>query len=201
MFRTIADLFTQTWQHPTNRPTIQYIYVIVSTEEYDRMYRAYRAGVESVGNFLSQGLNEGNEQFRWHGTTRECRVGDPGNPSLCASTSCPMCSIIRYSFDIERFGPRWGRFGKGIYTSAVSSKSNDYQKTLQATDWSSLLLNNVVIGNGYHIQSNSDTLLQPPSGYDSISGLPGQALNYEETVVYRNDAIRPAYLVIYLTPQ
>ncbi|KAG8809437.1 hypothetical protein FRC19_005218 [Serendipita sp. 401] len=201
MFRTIADLFTQTWQHPTSRPTIQYIYVIVSTEEYDRMYRAYRAGVESVGNFLSQGLNEGNEQFRWHGTTRECRVGDPGNPSLCTSTSCSMCSIIRYSFDIERFGPRWGRFGKGIYTSAVSSKSNDYQKTLQATDWSSLLLNNVVIGNGYHIQSNSDTLLQPPSEYDSISGLPGQALNYEETVVYRNDAIRPAYLVIYLTPQ
>lgn len=28
-------------------------------------------------------------------------------------------------------------------------------------------------------------------------GLPGVDLNYEETVVYRNDAIRPAYLVVY----
>jgi hypothetical protein len=31
-------------------------------------------------------------------------------------------------------------------------------------------------------------------------GLPGVDLNYEETVVYRNDAIRPAYLVVYGPP-
>jgi hypothetical protein len=28
-------------------------------------------------------------------------------------------------------------------------------------------------------------------------GEPGGDLNYEETVVYRNDAIRPAYVIVY----
>lgn len=30
-----------------------------------------------------------------------------------------------------------------------------------------------------------------------VVGVPGADLNYGETVVYSNDAIRPAYLVIY----
>lgn len=201
MFRTVSDLFRANWTHPTAVPTLQYIFVIVSTEEYDRMYRAYREGVDSVGKFQAQGLKEGNEQYRWHGTSRECKVGDPGHPNLCTSASCSLCSIIRYSFDIDRFGPRWGRFGKGIYTSGTSSKSNDYQKNLQPSQWSALLLNNVVVGRGYQLYDNSDKLIQPPPGYDSVLGVPGRALNYDETVVYRNDAIRPAYLVLYLTPQ
>jgi hypothetical protein len=55
----------------------------------------------------------------------------------------------------------------------------------------------------------------PPAGYHSVRlnvnpvhenlfdvrsqviGEPGSELNYEETVVYHNDAIRPAYLIIY----
>ena len=28
-------------------------------------------------------------------------------------------------------------------------------------------------------------------------GVPGEDLNYEETVVYNNDAIRPAFLIVY----
>jgi hypothetical protein len=30
-----------------------------------------------------------------------------------------------------------------------------------------------------------------------VLGKPGQDLKYEENVVYRNDAIRPAYVVVY----
>jgi hypothetical protein len=30
-----------------------------------------------------------------------------------------------------------------------------------------------------------------------ILGVPGEDLNYEETVVYNNDAIRPAFLIVY----
>ena len=33
-----------------------------------------------------------------------------------------------------------------------------------------------------------------------VFGEPGGDLNYEETVVYNNDAIRPAYLVVYGQP-
>jgi len=30
-----------------------------------------------------------------------------------------------------------------------------------------------------------------------VLGVPGEDLNYEETVVYNNDAIRPAFLIVY----
>ena len=61
------------------------------------------------------------------------------------------------------------RFGKGIYTSGTSSKSNDYQTNLRLSQWSALLLNNVVVGRGYQLYDNSDKLLQPPPGFDSVS--------------------------------
>jgi hypothetical protein len=65
------------------------------------------------------------------------------------------------------------------------------------------------------LQTDTTNLKEPPSGYHSvrvcdarggiqgptfflqITGEPGVNLNYEETVVYDNDAIRPAYLIVY----
>jgi len=60
-----------------------------------------------------------------------------------------------------------------------------------------LVLNRVVVGKMFRTKLNSKHLTQPPPGYDSVVGEPGVHLNYEETVVYTNDAIRPAYLVVY----
>jgi len=62
-----------------------------------------------------------------------------------------------------------------------------------------MLLNRVVIGKPLKRQQNSKDITEPPSGYHSVLGEPGQDLNYEENVVYRNDAIRPAYVVVYGT--
>ncbi|KAE9399606.1 hypothetical protein BT96DRAFT_1019390 [Gymnopus androsaceus JB14] len=59
-----------------------------------------------------------------------------------------------------------------------------------------LLLNRVVVGRPHNRRHNATYVNQPPAGYHSAR-LPGVDLNYEETVVYRNDAIRPAYLVVY----
>ncbi|KIM24650.1 hypothetical protein M408DRAFT_229784 [Serendipita vermifera MAFF 305830] len=160
----------------------------------------HREGVESQRNFLAQNMTEGNEQYRWHGTTRECNVGDPGRGVLCESTSCPMCCIIRSSFDIDKFGRHWGRFGKGISTSATSSKSHDYSKNLSHSPWTALLLNSVVVGSPYNTYESIPGTLRPPDGYDSIIGQPGTVINYDETVLYRNDAILPLYLVLYRTP-
>ena len=33
--------------------------------------------------------------------------------------------------------------------------------------------------------------------FSKVIGEPGMDLNYEETVVYDNDAIRPAFLIVY----
>lgn len=76
-----------------------------------------------------------------------------------------------------------------------------------------LLVTRVVVGNPHRLQENATSLVEPPSGYHSVCmtvdslwmaltisqiiGEPGIDLNYEETVVYDNDAIRPAFLVVY----
>lgn len=179
--------------------TPQRIFVIVSTEENDTIYKAYKEGVESQRRFLAQGMTEGNEQYRWYGATRECNVGDPDQGHLCTSASCATCYIIRHSYDVDKFAPCWGRFGKGISSSATSSKSHDYSTNLSHSPWTALFLNSVVIGNPYNTYEFIPGITHPPDGYDSIIGHPGTIINWDETVVYRNDAIQPLYLVFYRT--
>jgi len=70
----------------------------------------YREGVEIKCNFVTEGITAGNQQLLWHGTARECKVGDPGNETPCTSASCSLCNIIRFSFDTNRFGSKSGRW-------------------------------------------------------------------------------------------
>jgi len=62
-----------------------------------------------------------------------------------------------------------------------------------------VLLNRVVIGKPFIKLHNAKHMTEPPFGYHSVFGKPGKDLNYEETIVYRNDAIRPAYVLVYGT--
>ena len=76
----------------------------------------------------------------------------------------------------------------------------------------------MVVGKGYKMTVDDTTLTKPPTGYDSVSFVPGSSfgvvltrsqvigevgsrLNYDELVVYDNDAIRPSYLVMYDIPE
>ncbi|KIM28480.1 hypothetical protein M408DRAFT_69587 [Serendipita vermifera MAFF 305830] len=206
MARKIEGWFQSGWKHTTTKPTLQYIYAIFSTEHNDRMYSAYQDGVENQRQFAKKSMTRGNEQYRWHGSSRACQLGEHGQTTFCKIQTCGTCGIIKSNFDVHKF-KRWGRFGKGIYSSQTTSKSHQYTNNLQdpKSPWSALLLNSVVVGNTYPTKQNLDSLLEPPDGFDSVYGQPGTQsgshLNYDETVVYRNDAIRPTYLVLYLTPQ
>ena len=79
-----------------------------------------------------------------------------------------------------------------------------------------MLLNKVVVGKGYKILHDNPTMTAPPAGYDSVSRTPplfdhskanhgvhqvlaevGGSLNYDELIVYVNDAVRPSYVVMY----
>ncbi|KAG9044859.1 hypothetical protein FS842_001374 [Serendipita sp. 407] len=201
-------LFAKSWSHGTPVPAVEKIYAIISPEEQTRPYRQYRAHIELKCNFMSnRKLRQGNEQTRWHGTLCVCSlttVNSTGVP--CTSQSCPLCNIIRVSYDISYAGVKWGRYGKGIYSTCTSSKANDYSKNAIASPWKAVLLNDVVIGKGIIMSTDSPGLTGPPSGYDSVLGVPRKrlrrggapvGLNYDETVVYQNEAIKPAYLVIY----
>ncbi len=68
----------------------------------------YSSLIESQRNFTAMGQIAGNERRRWHGTPRECTLGDGANVKLCISPTCSLCGIIRSSFDMAFFGRKTG---------------------------------------------------------------------------------------------
>jgi len=201
-FKSVASQFQQKWMHNTQCPKIRAIYKIVVTRANVAKYEQYLDRVEAKGNFASQNKPRGNERRRWHGTTRKCKIGDKGVTKLCSNPSCSLCCIMKTSFDISFFAKKtnFGRFGAGIYTSSTSSKSDSYSRNNCTSNWKAILLNKVVVGRGYKMMVDNTTLTEPPAGYDSVLAEVGVNLNYDELVVYNNDAIRPSYLVMYDTP-
>ncbi|KAJ7592669.1 hypothetical protein C8J56DRAFT_1127072 [Mycena floridula] len=199
-FKSVADQFKASWRHSGSTcPPVRRIYKVLATPASLSAYNAYRAAVEGRGHFVASGRSAGNENRRWHGTRRECFVGDKGQTQFCASPSCSLCCILRTSFDLSMWGKKtgWGRFGKGLYTSSTSSKSNDYSHNECKSPFKAILLNKVVVGKGLKLKHDDTSLTQPPGGYDSVLAEKGGSLNYDELVVYTNDAIRPSYLIIY----
>ncbi|KAJ7846147.1 hypothetical protein B0H13DRAFT_2255474 [Mycena leptocephala] len=201
-FKSVTDQFKASWRHTGKVcPPVRRVYKIVSTQAALAGYKAYQTTVENTGHFVASGRSAGNENRRWHGTRRECTLGDKGQAQFCSSTTCSLCCIIKSSFDISLWGKRRGgagaTFGKGIYTSSTSSKSNDYSNNDCSSSFKAILLNKVIVGKGCKLTQDNVSLTAPPAGYDSVLAEKGGSLNYDELVVYTNDAIRPSFLVIY----
>lgn len=122
-YNNVANQFQKSWRHGTPCPKVQAVYKIVQSQNILDRYDAYRNAVEVRGRFVSQGRPVGNQQRRWHGTKRECGIGENSRTSFCYSTKCSLCCIIRTSFDVSHSGKNAGTtFGSGIYTSSTSSK-------------------------------------------------------------------------------
>jgi len=98
----------------------------------------------------------------------------------------------------------------------ILSRSNDYSDNLVSSPWKAILLTYVVVGRAKKFTTNQPMLTQAPVGFDSVQSTsfipfkpfvtilqvigkasPTGSLNYDELVVYTNDAVRPAYLVMY----
>ena len=98
----------------------------------------------------------------------------------------------------------------------VEYRSNDYSHNDCQSSLKAILLNKVVVGKGCKLLQDNTTLTAPPSGFDSVRitllsenhaltaftitkvlAEKGGSLNYDELVVYTNDAIRPSFLVMY----
>jgi len=202
-YKSVASQFRQKWLHNNTCPEVRAVYKVVSPRANIARYELYLNRVEAKGNFVAQNKTRGNENRRWHGTTRMCKIGDQGVTQFCSSPSCSLCCIMKSSFDLAFFSKQtnFGRFGKGIYTSSTSSKSDSYSRNGCTSGWKAILLNKVVVGRGRKMKDNNTRLTAPPAGYDSVLAEVGAALNYDELVVYDNDAIRPSYLVMYDVPQ
>jgi len=193
-YKEVVDQFTKQWKHPTQKPTVVKLWRIYGDRSVLDQFSRYQLEVER-----RTGKQGGNTRRRFHGTIRECTLGDTSRDGhLCVQTSCNMCRIIESTFQRARAGERtnFGRFGAGIYTSATSSKANDYFGG-SASPNRAMLLNDVVMGEAIKLRTSDQSLKQPPPGYDAVIGEPGGDLNYDECIVYNNDAIRASFLIVY----
>ncbi|KAF5370465.1 hypothetical protein D9615_009750 [Tricholomella constricta] len=196
IFKSVADQFKASWRHKNKPcPPVRHVYKIIMSNASMATYKAYRAKVDAQGTFPT----EGNENRRWHGTRRKCNLGDNGLTTLCTSPDCSMCCIIKTSFSLAKFksNTSWGRFGQGIYASSTSSKSDDYTKTESSSKLTGIFLSKVVVGKGYKTLKDEPNRTAPPPSYHSVLAETGKALNYDELIVYTEDAIRPSFLVMY----
>ncbi|KDQ52771.1 hypothetical protein JAAARDRAFT_476103 [Jaapia argillacea MUCL 33604] len=176
-FKTVVDQLQQSWKHQgKSRPTVRHVYKIICRSFITKRYEAYRTCIET-----QRRLPRGNENRRWHGTTRYCNLGDPGRSNLCHSPTCGLCGIIRTSFwnqdKLGKVGPfscaslmltrRLVRFGRGLYFTSTASKSDDYSRNNSPSPYKALLLNLVVVGQGRKMWQNAPYLNGPPLGFDS----------------------------------
>ncbi|KAJ7918515.1 hypothetical protein B0H13DRAFT_1992508 [Mycena leptocephala] len=185
-FNSVSYQFSISWRHTNRpRPPVRYVYRITPGSSLaDNAHKAYAKRI-------------GNEQKLWHATRRQCKLGDTKQKlQLCAHAKCSLCQIIRTGYQ-KKFSLNSGMFGTGIYSSGTSSKAAGYSENCQASKYKAILLNNVVVGRAYETNNAMKGSTAPPKGYDSVCGLPGTTLKYDETCVYDDDAIRPTYLIMY----
>jgi len=207
LYSTLEKKFMKGWKHPNKKkPQLQAMYKILWSDASLKPYNDYRALVAASSALRERSTNPANEQLLFHGTNRYCQLVEDGSKvRLCNLSTCHLCCIIRNSFDVRKCGTKhkFRRFGTGIYTTSCSSKADDYMLNGdESSKYRVLLVSRVVVGNPLKRRCNATNMIEPPCGHHSVIGEPGVDLNYEETIVYNNDAIRPAFLIVYGdTPQ
>eukprot|EP00752_Nemacystus_decipiens_P006890 g6189.t1 len=199
-YSSLKDQFLQKFQKPVDGLRVERIFKIQVPGEVQQKHKAYRDTMT-------------NTRRRFHGTScsDDCQffVDLRGGP--CGKQECRVCSICTHGFKLSKnlgsTARRTGvnlRYGEGLYFSSVSGKANDYAEPSQKAGprgkkWRCMFICNVAVGRAY---CTKELLLPPencpPSGYDSVVGevSPG-GLNYDEVVVYNEDAALPSNLIVY----
>ncbi|CAM9541807.1 unnamed protein product [Pylaiella littoralis] len=199
-YTSLKDQFLSKFVKPINGLRVERVFKIQVPGEVLQKHKAY----EKVVN---------NTRRRFHGTacSQSCMffVDLKGGP--CGRPDCNVCQICTHGFKIR--GNVGGtarrtavglRYGEGLYFSSVSGKANDYARFSEKAGarekkWRCMFICNVAVGRPF---CTKELLLPadscPPQGFDSVVGevSPG-GLNYDEVVVYNEDAALPSFLLVY----
>ncbi|KAK0232322.1 hypothetical protein EDD85DRAFT_956161 [Armillaria nabsnona] len=204
MHDNITKLWTDKWHDSTTPcPSISKIYLITWSADMRTSFDAYREEVARKRN-IPDGKPKEIKCFR--SERRACHLGDwKSYDSLCTNPNCRLCVAIktgfRSSLDFKQQQVKCGakdgvRFGGGIYLSASSNKALQYAKNLKnGSEYLAVLATRTVLGNVQILSTEEHTRTAPDKGYDSVKGRAdgGGPLEY---VVYDENAVRPAYLIM-----
>ena len=196
---SVIAQFRKAWRKPEPTPRVERVYAVRPKSTLVERYATYKAAVS-------------NERRRFHGTGSACDFAIDDQVGPCASRACALCSILSDGFRLEHAGtgPNAGRatfgtaaglrYGRGIYFSSTSGKSNDYnggsERQRRGRRWRTLFVCRVAAGQAFLTQEGEHNFTRPPHGYDSVVGEVGPNLNYDELVVYTEAAALPEFLLV-----
>ena len=132
----------------------------------------------------------------YHGTGLKCAIYQ--SCTVCSDETCGICGVSQKGMlpNFKATNITFQRFGNGFYLAPNSSKCHDY--TRGHDKYRAMLLFDVAEGNKYIVKDNQTKLKAPPQGYDSVYGQSGSALNYDEIVLYKSEALLPTHILVYM---
>ncbi|RUS17328.1 hypothetical protein BC937DRAFT_90113 [Endogone sp. FLAS-F59071] len=126
-YKSISDDFIRGWlKKNAEGVRVESIFEISHPKSIIADHDIYRKIVEQDGNFVEQGLAEGNERLLYHGTDQSCHITfNPKDTKFCGNkNNCAMCGLMMNSFDREfigrnRRGHKFQRLGSGCKLTGV----------------------------------------------------------------------------------
>lgn len=189
-FKQAHKQFVSSWVKNPPSPEPLAIFAIHNKSIFDKFNKYVKKQKENDSDSTTS--------YHFHGTVLLCDILQTNE--LCRDTKCGICGIGRSGFSPSFIGsniPDFMRFGEGFYLAANSSKCHDYTRGVDGHDVRAQLLCSVASGTRFATRENQKRLMEPPQDCDSVHGIPGSALNYEEIVVYDRDAVLPEFIIVY----
>lgn len=206
MYGKVRKDLIDNWRMTGPKPTLERIFQVEMPPQFNT-HKAYRRRISA-----KRGRDNLNVVSHYHGTSSLCNVGVNASSRPCLDPGCNVCNIMANGFKCEFAetslvgGQRFAlRFGVGLYSSSTSGKANDYSKGAELPHagkrFRGMFVVDVVAGMSY--KTDAARLRSPDvesilrNDYDSVMGIPGDNLNFDELVVYDNDAMIPTFYISY----
>ncbi|OEL30034.1 hypothetical protein BAE44_0008946 [Dichanthelium oligosanthes] len=146
-------------------------------------------------------IADGNELLQFHGTTVSCSLGASGSHSICASSTCNVCRILRHGFSATRESRDGG--GVGVFTTSTSKRALDRLEGTNAGGGEAgaggvrhaLIVCRAIAGRIHRPLENPQDVAGQP-GFDSVAGQVGAESGIDELYLLNPSALLPCFVVI-----
>ncbi|WVZ78884.1 hypothetical protein U9M48_026530 [Paspalum notatum var. saurae] len=205
--KVVELIYTVGWPDPEAAlDRIERVVKVHSMERSVDRFKEYAEEVKcraaKVPNKHPRCIADGNELLQFHGTTISCSLGAGGSHSLCTSSACNVCRIIRNGFSVTRESRNGG--GGGVFTTSTSKRALECLQESSAAGGGNaraggvkhaLIVCRVIAGRIHRrLEKLRDVAGQP--GFDSVAGQVGARSSIEELYLLNPSALLPCFVVI-----
>ncbi|KAH7103567.1 hypothetical protein BKA62DRAFT_45615 [Auriculariales sp. MPI-PUGE-AT-0066] len=213
-FANVTSQFSSNWLSSKPMPRVHKIYLITWPREMRNSFQKYRSEISNRFRIDESSLPAESRSYHakrpaeikaFRSERRSCQLGETRkNLELC-SGECRLCQAIRTGFgsslrhkrEMVRKNSKSGvRFGAGVYMTPQSNKAYQYAKDMNpGSKYKAVLVTRVVLGKQEELRAENTMLERPSPGFDSVLGVAAGGED-SEYIVYHEDAVRPAYLLM-----